>query len=58
MTDAEQTEAFSDELDKLVRCFEKEFQLSKASAVGCLEFKAFAIMLSAFDADGEESLNE
>lgn len=46
--------AFADDLDKLVARYEQEFELSMASAVGALMFKAHAIMTNAMDGDSEE----
>jgi hypothetical protein len=40
MTDKEQTDAFADELDKLVDRFRQEFDLTYAQAVGVLHMKA------------------
>ncbi len=54
MTERQQIMAFADDLDKLVARYEQEFELSMASAVGALMFKAHAIMTNAMDGDSEE----
>lgn len=39
MTDKEQTDAFSDDLDKLVERYRHEFEISYAQVVGTLQMK-------------------
>ncbi len=46
MNEKEQIEAFADDVDRLVRRYENEFELSAASAVGVLQFKVHAICQS------------
>jgi hypothetical protein len=47
MTDKEQTEAFADDLDRLVQRYYEEFDLSYAQAVGVLQMKSWLLMRDA-----------
>lgn len=53
MTEKDQIDALSDELDKLINRFCDEFDLARASAVGVLMFKAHTIMRDA-EKQGED----
>lgn len=39
MTDKEQTDAFADDIDKLVERYRQEFEISYAQVVGTLQMK-------------------
>lgn len=57
MSEQEQIKAFADDLDALVKRYIDEFDLTAASAVGCLAFKMHTIMTDAqrkFKEEGEE----
>jgi hypothetical protein len=53
MTDKEQTEAFADDLDKLVERYRQEFEISYAQAVGSLQIKAWLLCSEANESTGE-----
>ena len=53
MTDQEQTEAFADDLDKLVQRYTGEFDLSYAQAVGVLQMKSWLLMQEASERSDE-----
>ena len=53
MTDKEQTEAFADDLDKLVQRYCDEFDLSYAQAIGVLYMKAWLLMRDASEREDE-----
>ena len=47
MTEKEQIDAFSDDIDRLITRYADEFDLSRAAAVGTLMFALFNIMADA-----------
>lgn len=56
MSEREQIKAFADDLDALVKRYIDEFDLTAASAVGCLAFKMHTIMVYAqkdYEENGE-----
>ena len=53
MSEREQIQHFADELDKLVDRYREEYELSFASVVGTLSFKAFNLMQEA-QREGED----
>ncbi len=56
MTDGEQTDAFADELDKLVERFRQEFEISYANVCGVLQMKIHLLFQEAISRKDE--LNE
>ncbi len=57
MSEKEQIQAFADDLDRLVQRYIDEFELTAASAVGCLAFKMHTIMACAqkdYEENGED----
>lgn len=55
MTDKEQTEAFADDLDKLVERYRQEFDISYAQVVGTLIMKSHLLCNEADERHGENS---
>lgn len=53
MNQQEQTSAFCNDLDKLVDRYAKEFDLTYASVIGCLQLKIFEICQQAYDEDDD-----
>jgi hypothetical protein len=53
MTDKEQTDAFSDDLDKLVERYRQEFEMTYAQVVGTLHMKAWLMCAEANDRGDE-----
>lgn len=55
MSDAEQTQAFADDLQRLVQRYKNEFEITAAAAVGVLQFQQYLIMqeMQQRHADGE-----
>lgn len=53
MTDKEQTDAFADELDKLVERFRQEFEMSYASVCGVLHLKIHLLFQEAISREDE-----
>lgn len=49
MTDKEQTDAFADDLDKLVERYRSEFQITYAQIVGVLQIKAWLVCQEAYE---------
>lgn len=47
MTEAERIQQLSDDLDKLVEVYRREYEICYASVVGVLNFKAFTLMQEA-----------
>lgn len=53
MSEKEQIEALAGELQKVIDRSRKEFQLTVASAVGCLEIVKACVLKRAFDEEDE-----
>ena len=43
MTDKEQTDAFADDLDKLVERYRNEYEISYAQVIGTLQMKSWLL---------------
>lgn len=54
MTEAEQTQQFCNELDRLVDRFSMEYQMSYAALVGALHIKAHALIVESFEDEEED----
>lgn len=54
MTDKEQTQAFADDLDRLVERYRSEFELTYAAVVGALHMKAHLMCAEAKDKAEED----
>lgn len=54
MTDPEQTQAFANELEKLINRYRCEFELTAATVVGVLQFQQFLIMTEVQNSHQEE----
>lgn len=53
MTDKEQTDAFANDLDKLVERYRQEFEMSYAQIVGTLYMKNHLLCTEAEEREGE-----
>lgn len=53
MSDGEQTDAFADELDKLVERFRQEFEISYANVCGVLQMKIHLLFQEAINLKNE-----
>jgi hypothetical protein len=58
MTEQEQVEAFSDDLDKLIYRYRDEFDLTVASMVGVLECAKFEVLLNSGGDEYEVTLED
>ena len=53
MTDSEQTQAFADDLDKLVERYRQEFEVTYAQIVGTLQMKLWLLCEEASERSDE-----
>ena len=54
MSDREQTDAFSNDLNKLVQRYISEFELTVAQAVGVLEVKKHELIKAAIEQEDDD----